>query len=373
MNKKSSDLSQFRLLCMIENRKLKEELSALFHEESSVSPVWTAQEILPGDFDAVLTDRTDEKTIGEIVRIHPGAPLAVFTEKGGGDFPAGTLLLEKSQAEKQMEILLWSLKRFTEQRYLHLHGSCDSVGFRKQTEGFFSMLEYMDFGIYIVDPDTYEIIAANEKAREFLGDDPIGKKCYNLLQKGSNTPCIGCNNKSLSRGCSDDPILPWEFKSDDRWYKRMSKVIPWPGKKYAKMEMIVDITETKRMERENINLRVFKEKAEDLPHVPVVVFGRKGKLTMMNAAASHLLDYGNDDLELMYVWNLLDENTKERVYNLTQHLGGADRVTIDGTITGKEKTVEAFLDIIFHRDLRGDFIEGTVFIIEKPKKIIRFY
>ncbi len=230
-----------------------------------------------------------------------------------------------------------------------------------------------DIGIYVVNPATYEIITANKTALQFLGSDPIGKKCYEVLLNGRNRPCDECNNADIIKGNLDAKSLPWEFKSGERIYRRFSKVINIPGYGNAKIEIIMDITESRKQERELVNLRVFKEKAEDLPHVPVIIFGRRGKITFMNSAARKTLGYSEEDLEYLHIWHLLEEDTKETVYNLTEELSGEDRQSIDGKILAKNNKLEAYIDILFHRDLKGIFLEGTMFIIEKPQKIIRYY
>ncbi len=249
----------------------------------------------------------------------------------------------------------------------------NSLNIQNYTEEFFNIFDSIDLGIYFVNPETYEITIANNTAKKFLGSEPIGKKCYEVLLKGSNVPCAGCNNKDISIGKTQDTELPWEFKSDDRCYQRSTKIIRWPGNGLTKMEVIMDITESKKMERELNHLRVFKEKVEDLPHVPVLVFGRRGKITLMNNAARNLLEYNDEDMEFLHIWHILDEKTRETIYNLTEQLSGGDRETLDCTILGKNSKLETNVDILFHRDIKGTFIEGTMFMIEKPKKIIRFY
>ena len=251
--------------------------------------------------------------------------------------------------------------------------SSDMINIQKYTEELFNIFDSIDLGIYFVDPKNYKIMTANNTAKKFLGNDPIGKKCYELLLNGSNKPCKDCTNTDISKGIVKNKELPWEFKSDDKIYKRVTKAIQWPGNGYAKMEVIMDITESKKLERELNNLRVFKEKIEDLPHIPVITFGRRGKITLMNTSAKILLGYDDEDLKILHIWHILDEKTKESLYNLTEELSGGDRETFECTVIGKNEKFETNVDILFNRDMKGAFIEGTIFMIEKPKQIIRFY
>lgn len=251
--------------------------------------------------------------------------------------------------------------------------SSDSVDIQKYTEELFNIFDSIDLGIYFVNPKNYEIMTANNTAKKFLGDEPIGEKCYELLLNGSSKPCKDCTNAEISKGDIKTNELPWEFKSDDKTYKRVTKAILWPGNGYVKMEVIMDITESKKMERELNNLRVFKEKIEDMPHIPVITFGRRGKITLMNNSAKNLLGYEDEDLKILHIWHILDEKTKESLYNLIEELSGGDRETFECTVIGKNEKIDTNIDILFNRDMKGAFIEGTIFMIEKPKQIIRFY
>lgn len=231
-----------------------------------------------------------------------------------------------------------------------------------------STLGNLEFAAYIVNTQNYEVVAATQSSKIFSEDNPVGKKCNELFLNGSNEPCIDCDNRHIS-----NPLMPFEFKNGDRIYQRFTRPIKWQGAKNFKLELIVDITEARKQERELNILRVYKEKVENLPHVPVIVFGRRGKITSLNSAAEQLLGYGQDDLEYLHIWSLLDDETKEKIYDLTVELTGGDRVTFESVIIGKNGKIEAHLDILCHRDIKGVFLEGIMFIIEKPKKIIRFY
>lgn len=240
-------------------------------------------------------------------------------------------------------------------------------------QAFFNTLGDIGVAMYIVDPATYEIIAANSTAEKFLGQNPIGKKCYQLLLKKRTKPCENCCNAQIVQGATEISTIPWEFKSEDRWYKSISKVVDGGEYGNLKMELIFDITEVKQMERELNRLKVFKEKVEDLPHVAVFTFSRRGKIEMINQAAMNLLGYKDKDLAILHIWHILDENIREQIYNLIEHFSSGDRQTIDCTVLAKDRKFDAYLDILLHRDVKGNFMEGTAFIIEKSKKIIRFY
>lgn len=239
---------------------------------------------------------------------------------------------------------------------------------QEEVEALFNVFDQMGIAIYLVNPANYRIVTANRTAERFLGSEPIGKKCYELLLKKRTSPCDECINPMIVKGMTEINSIPWEFKSENRWYKSVSKALNCGDAGILKMEIITDITEMKQLEKETNDLRVFKEKVEDLPHVPVFTFGRRGKINMMNHAARARLEYDKDDLDFLHIWHLIDERTRERIYELTEHLSNSDRQSIDCTVKGKRESFDAHLDILLHRDIKGIFIEGTVFMIEKTKK-----
>ena len=232
---------------------------------------------------------------------------------------------------------------------------------------FFSILDKIGIAIYLVNPENYEIIAANAIAEKFLGNDPIGKKCYQLLLKQRNSPCEECINEQICKNKKDIKTIPLEFKSNDRWYKSLSKVVDygeqWGG--LLKLEIIMDITESKLMEKEINSLTVFKEKVENLPHVPVFTFGKRGRITMINDAASQLLGYDKNSTDILHIWHIVEEETREKIYNLIEEFSNSDRQTIECKVIGRKNTFDAWLDILLHRDVKGTFLEATVFIIKK--------
>ncbi len=249
----------------------------------------------------------------------------------------------------------------------------DSELIKENIDTFFDILGKIGMAVYLVDPITYKIIAANNIAEKFLGPNPLGKKCYELLLKKRKSPCEECVNSQIAQGNMDIQPLPLEFKSDERWYRSVSKVIKYGEFGNLKVEIISDITENKLIEKELNELKVFKEKVENLPHVPVFTFGRRGRIKTMNHAALTLLGYEPEDIGILHIWHIIDDQAREKIYNLIEQFSNSDRQSFSCSIIGKEKRFDAHLDILLHRDIKGIFLEGTAFIVEKQKKVMRFY
>jgi len=102
----------------------------------------------------------------------------------------------------------------------------------------------MDEMIYVIDPDTYEILFANNKTKEVFGKKILGKKCYEIFQN-LNRPCPFCTNKRLFREKEKTHIRGLQNQRNKRWYKCIDKVIKQPEGKYVQFGIAIDVTEQK--------------------------------------------------------------------------------------------------------------------------------
>ena len=101
--------------------------------------------------------------------------------------------------------------------------------------------------IYVSDPDTYEILYANQAVRGNFGD-VLGKKCHEALQ-GLSSPCPFCTNHLIFGDRAGIPHT-WEFKNmrNNRRYRCIDKAIRWPDGRMVRSEIAVDITDIKLAE-----------------------------------------------------------------------------------------------------------------------------
>ncbi|MFX1274026.1 MAG: PAS domain S-box protein [Promethearchaeota archaeon] len=114
---------------------------------------------------------------------------------------------------------------------------------------FKGIFDKMDQIVYISDPETYEIIYANEKVHEVFSNNIIGKKCYKVLQN-LDSPCSFCTNDKLF---GEYPISPyiWEHYNENvkRWYHCIDQAIDWKAEKKVRLELAIDITQHKESEK----------------------------------------------------------------------------------------------------------------------------
>ncbi|HIE33284.1 MAG TPA: PAS domain-containing protein, partial [Thermodesulfobacteriaceae bacterium] len=80
---------------------------------------------------------------------------------------------------------------------------------------FEKIVETIPAFFYLSDKD-YRILFANQKFKEWIGTEPVGKKCYEVIY-GRNKPCEWCRQKEIFE---EGKTLSWEteYPKDHRWY-----------------------------------------------------------------------------------------------------------------------------------------------------------
>ena len=115
-------------------------------------------------------------------------------------------------------------------------------------EHLISVFDGIEDVIYVADPDTYELLFVNRAFKQLWGSDPVGLKCHQVLQ-GLDQPCPFCTNARIL-GDNLGKGYVWECRKQTtgRWFRCADKAIQWPGGKWVRFELAIDITERKRAE-----------------------------------------------------------------------------------------------------------------------------
>jgi anti-anti-sigma regulatory factor len=102
--------------------------------------------------------------------------------------------------------------------------------------------------LYVIDPQTYEVLLVNNAFEDILGEDPVGKKCHEVFQ-GFDCPCDFCTNDII---LSTREPYSWEFHNTkvDRVFWITDQIIPWPDGRDVRLEVATDITQSKQTEHE---------------------------------------------------------------------------------------------------------------------------
>lgn len=113
----------------------------------------------------------------------------------------------------------------------------------------FTILDSIDALVYVIDMDTYDILFINREGRYLFGD-PAGKKCYEWLQRGMNTPCSYCTNPLLVHHDEPTGVYKWEYYNPrvNRWFDCRDRAIRWTDGRLDRLEIATDITDRKRNE-----------------------------------------------------------------------------------------------------------------------------
>jgi PAS domain S-box-containing protein len=150
--------------------------------------------------------------------------------------------------------------------------------------------------VYVADPETYEILFANDKFKEVLSGEVVGRKCYEVIH-GAKSPCKFCTNKYIF-GENLGKTYVWEHhcKKKNQCYKCIDKAISWPGNKYVRFEIAIDVTkhkliEEKLMEREEL----FRSIVEN-SHDGIAIINGNYQITYANDELSKILGYPKEEI-----------------------------------------------------------------------------
>lgn len=105
--------------------------------------------------------------------------------------------------------------------------------------------------VYVADMQTYDLLYVNGFASERFGSGWQNRKCHDYLQQGQQQHCGFCSNPLLLHDGQPGPAVIWEFRNtkDGRWYQCLDKAVRWPDGRLVRLEIALDITERKEMER----------------------------------------------------------------------------------------------------------------------------
>jgi len=125
-----------------------------------------------------------------------------------------------------------------------------TVTLKSQFDEFRTIFDSLNAIVYVADFETHEILYLNRQG-ELLFGDGTNRFCYDVLQSGQSGSCDFCTNDRLVVDGALQPPYTWEYQNtiNQHWYQCIDKAIRWPDGRLARLEIAVDITETKRMEQ----------------------------------------------------------------------------------------------------------------------------
>ena len=121
---------------------------------------------------------------------------------------------------------------------------------QEQHAQFYRIFDSFPEMLYVIDPETYEILFANRAFHEKLGGNIDGLICHRAIH-GLPEPCPFCTVDKLRKVPKGKPLF-WEhyFPKLDRYFLIIDQLIEWTDRKEVRMEIAIDISERKKNEKE---------------------------------------------------------------------------------------------------------------------------
>lgn len=126
---------------------------------------------------------------------------------------------------------------------------------RKEGEQILSIFDGIDEAIYVIDPQTYEVLYVNRAKKSEFSKELVGQKCFQALQ-GLEKPCDFCpNDRIFGKNLGKTYTWEWQNLKNKRWYRCHDKAIRWPDGRWVRYEMALDISDRKQGEEKIANLQ----------------------------------------------------------------------------------------------------------------------
>jgi PAS domain S-box-containing protein len=164
-----------------------------------------------------------------------------------------------------------------------------------------SIFDSMEEPVYVSDPSTHEILYVNKFLKQIIEENPIGKKCYHVLQ-GLNEPCDFCTNPIILK--NKNQTYKWEYHNPltERDYLVMDRIIKWIDGNDVRLEMAHDITEIKQAEKAiKQNEENFIKIIDNSP-LPIAIMNSLGEFKYTNHKLSEMIGYTIEDIPTISKW-----------------------------------------------------------------------
>ena len=103
-----------------------------------------------------------------------------------------------------------------------------------------SVLDHLEFAIFVTDLGTNEIVYANAMMRRMHGDKELaGRICWEAM-RNENKRCEFCPIPYLLK--NPGKSYQWEWDIDNRHFQMYDSIIPWEKGRMAHMHCKVEIT-----------------------------------------------------------------------------------------------------------------------------------
>lgn len=218
-----------------------------------------------------------------------------------------------------------------------------------QEKQFKAIFNGIDDIMYVSDPNTFELVHANDATLKAFGDDIIGKKCYEVLQNRSDV-CTFCTNSKIF-GENYGNICVWELQneSNQRWYRCADKAIEWPDGRKLRFELATDITDQVKLKEELVsanqqlkaNEQQLKSSNIQLKQVQTILTENEVRYKQAESIAN--IGSWEYDIESTHFWG---SDEAKRIYGYDPTMERFTTEQVESCIPEREKVHQALTDLI---------------------------
>ncbi len=171
-----------------------------------------------------------------------------------------------------------------------------------------SILDANPDPVYVADPESHEMLYANQALESAVGVSD-NRKCYEYLHHRSS-PCPFCTNDKIL-GENFGKTYIWEFQNEvtRRWYRCLDRGITWPDGRIVRYEMAIDITDRKRAEEESGRLASVIRHSTEL----VNLAAPDGTMIFLNDTGKKMLGISEENVAKTNLMSVIPEHFKDMV------------------------------------------------------------
>ena len=180
----------------------------------------------------------------------------------------------------------------TKARFVHIRDISKTKAveeaLQREREQLIAVFDNIDQPVYVTDPDTYEILYANDTLQSRLGNC-VGQKCYKTFH-GFDAPCPFCTNHMIFGENTGKPHVSDFYNTHTgRWFHCIERAIEWPDGRMVRHQIAMDITERKQAEeRLRQTHELLHSLIMDLPMPVILKDAETLQFVMWNKAAEEL-------------------------------------------------------------------------------------
>ncbi|MDR1753999.1 MAG: response regulator [Eubacterium sp.] len=165
--------------------------------------------------------------------------------------PEKVIVWEQRELENRIHRKTALLIDWPGRKKAHLEYGVDITESVQQQEMLGKIFDAMDNYIYVSDMESDEILFINQKMKSDFGFDESceGDKCWRRIQLGKKKRCSWCKKPELLKNPGKPVIWEYDNPVSGKSLYVIDRVIGWPGGRKVHMQQSMDVTETKRAQK----------------------------------------------------------------------------------------------------------------------------